>query len=102
MIIMYFSFHDHGSYAPPALRKRTERFSDDEADRIWRTFITAYLDTEDKEFIEKAERQILIVSLLEALFSGEAMSGSVSANEMSEIKQKLFELYDKGFDPVCF
>ena len=76
-------------------------FDFDEATLIWRTFLTSYFDTDDEEFIAKAERQVLAYAMLRLLFLAIAMPGTVSMERLQQLKQMPLA-YCRHLEPLCF
>ncbi len=76
-------------------------FSRDEALFIWDTFLKAYLDTEDPEYIKKAERQVVAYSALRFLFTAFTVPGLISKKELMEMKAIALD-YCRNIEPLCF
>lgn len=76
-------------------------FNREEAQLIWDTFLRAYLDTDDKAFIKKAEYQVMAYSALRILFAAFAVPGLLSEQQLQSLKQ--FALgYSQHIQPICF
>ena len=76
-------------------------FSRDEALLIWDTFLKAYLDTEDQEFVKKVEKQVVAYSALRFLFTAFTVPGLISKKELMEMKAIALD-YCRQLEPVCF
>ncbi len=105
LFIMYYDFGQHGKFAHSTIKEPIKRFTHDEMDLIWKIFITEYLGTDDMEFIKKVERQIDMIGLARTLFLS-FLSLIDSKNRIDEtyenIKNQLFNYFDKGLEPICF
>ena len=78
------------------------RFTSEEIIHIWDLYIRTYLGTDDEAFIKKAEHQIAALAYARRLFVVTAMPGLLTPEEFAAMKEKLFGLYDSGFEPLCF
>lgn len=77
-------------------------FTQAEIKRIWKVFISTYLETEDEEFLEKAQRQIAALSNARKLFVVVVMPGVLSPEAFNALKQSALSYYDNGLEPICF
>jgi hypothetical protein len=103
MISMYSLFveraNDKAAIAQsPVLRN----FTTGEINRIWNTFIRAYLDTDDEELIKKAEYQIRGFSAVRRLFAVVFMPGLLSPEAIKAMREQISEYYGNGLEPICF
>lgn len=82
-----------------------ELFSDytvEEAHHIWKVFLSAYLDTDDTEFLAKAERQVATFSCARFLLGLLRIPNLLKPEEIGIYKKKFADLYDQGIEPLCF
>ena len=77
-------------------------YTAEEAYRIWRVFLSAYLNTEDAEFLAKAEEQVAAFSCARFLLGLLRIPDLMKPEEMAVYKAKFAALYDKGIEPLCF
>ena len=103
MVSMYSLFveraNDKAAIAQsPVLRN----FTTEEINRIWNTFIRAYLGTDDEALIKKAEYQIRGISAVRRLFAVIFVPGLISPEALQAMKQQISEYYDNGLEPICF
>ena len=77
-------------------------YTDEEAYHIWRVFLSAYLNTEDAEFLAKAEEQGAAFSCARFLLGLLRIPDLMKPEEMVAYKAKFAALYDKGIEPLCF
>ena len=77
-------------------------YSVEEADHIWKVFLSAYLQSEDEKFLAKAEEQVAAFSCARYLLGLLRIPDLMKPEEMVKYKAKFLELYDKGIEPLCF
>lgn len=77
-------------------------YTKEEAYQIWRVFLSAYLNTEDPEFLAKAEEQVAAFSSARYLIGLLRIPDLMTPEEMVIYKTRFCELYDKGIEPLCF
>lgn len=77
-------------------------YTKEEAYQIWRVFLSAYLNTEDPEFLAKAEEQVAAFSSARYLIGLLRIPDLMIPEEMVIYKARFCELYDKGIEPLCF
>ena len=77
-------------------------YTKEEAYQIWRVFLSAYLNTEDPEFLAKAEEQVAAFSSARYLIGILRIPDLMTPEEMVIYKARFCELYDKGIEPLCF
>ena len=77
-------------------------YTKEEAYQIWRVFLSAYLNTEDPEFLAKAEEQVAAFSSARYLIGLLRIPDLMTPEEMVIYKARFCELYDKGIEPLCF
>jgi hypothetical protein len=65
-------------------------------------FLSAYLNTEDAEFLAKAEEQVAAFSCARFLLGLLRIPDLMKPEEMVAYKAKFAALYDKGIEPLCF
>ena len=76
-------------------------FDFDEATLIWNTFLAAYFDTDDEEFLAKVGRQVLAYATLRLLFVAIAMPGYMPSERLEALKQ-IPLAYSEHLEPLCF
>ena len=74
----------------------------EEADHIWKLFLSAYLDTEDAALLAKAEEQVAAFSCARFMLGLLRIPDLLKPEEIVRYKAKFCELYDKGIEPLCF
>lgn len=74
----------------------------EESYHIWKVFLSTYLNTEDAEFLAKAEEQVAAFSCARFLLGLLRIPDLLKPEEIMVYKAKLSELYDKGIEPLCF
>ena len=74
----------------------------EEADHIWKVFLSTYLNTQDAEFLAKAEAQVATFSCARYLFGLLRIPDLMKPEDMVRYKAKFSALYDKGIEPLCF
>ena len=74
----------------------------EESYQIWKVFLSTYLNTEDAEFLAKAEEQVAAFSSARFLLGLLRIPDLLKPEEMVIYKSRLSELYDKGIEPLCF
>jgi len=103
MVSMYSLFVERGNNDKAIAESPIlSRFTKEEINRIWSVFIRTYLDTDDEEFIKKAERQIGALSLARRLFMVIAVPGVLTPEAINAMKQAVVAYYDSGLEPICF
>ena len=73
-----------------------------EAYHIWRVFLSAYLQTNDEVFLNKAEEQVAAFSSARFLLGLLRIPDLMKPEEIAAYKAKACALYDKGLEPICF
>ena len=76
--------------------------TEEEADHIWKLFLSAYLDTEDDALLAKAEEQVAAFSCARFMLGLLRIPDLLKPEEIVHYKAKFCELYDKGIEPLCF
>jgi hypothetical protein len=76
--------------------------SAEEAEHIWRVFLSSYLDTEDEALIEKAAGQIFTFTCARLLFTAIAMPGILPQQALEHHKNVALAAVDRGLEPLCF
>jgi uncharacterized protein (TIGR02172 family) len=76
--------------------------SAEEAEHIWRVFLSSYLDTEDEALIEKAAGQIVAFTCARLLFTAIAMPGMIPQQVLEHNKNVALAAVDRGLEPLCF
>ena len=84
--------------ASPLLRN----FTEDESARIWDVYLRAYLDTQDEALIQKAERQITVISAARTLFAPVFIPGMLPQDHVEYLKRITLDYVDDGLEPLCF
>ena len=74
----------------------------EESYQIWKVFLSTYLNTEDAEFLAKAEEQVAAFSSARFLLGLLRIPDLLKPEEMVIYKARFCELYDKGIEPLCF
>ena len=77
-------------------------FTKEETARIWDIFLRSYLETEDEEFLRKAEHQITAVSSARILFSVIYLPGLFSDEQINGLKHTALTYVDDGLEPLVF
>ncbi|MBQ9519737.1 MAG: phosphotransferase [Firmicutes bacterium] len=77
-------------------------FTNEDMQRIWNTYIKTYLDTDDTEFIQKAEEQIKAVTCARIVNAAIEIPGFFSQSQIEFFKNTAVAYYDKGMEPICF
>ena len=89
----------------PEERKKNETvkaFNDEEIKKTYDIFIREYLETEDQNLIEKANKQIQAIACARILFSEIAMPGLIPRPALEAFKGIALKTYDDGLEPICF
>ena len=76
--------------------------SAEEAEQIWQTFLSAYLDTEDAAILKKAQEQIDCFTSARFLFVAIALPGLVPGEVLELYKNKALQYVSSGLEPLCF
>ena len=79
-----------------------QSYSAEEAYHIWRVFLSAYLQTDDAAFLDKAEEQIGAFSSARLLLGLLRIPDLLKPEEIARYKAKACAWYDKGVEPICF
>ena len=74
----------------------------EESYHIWKVFLSTYLNTEDTEFLAKAEEQVAAFSSARFLLGLLRIPDLLKPEEMVIYKSRFSDLYDKGIVPLCF
>ena len=77
-------------------------YSEEEAYHIWKVFLSAYLNTEDTEYLAKVEEQVAAFSSARFLLGLLRIPDLLKPEEMAIYKSRFSDLYDKGIEPLCF
>ena len=77
-------------------------YTAEESYHIWKVFLSAYLNTEDADFLAKAEEQVAAFSSARFLLGLLRIPDLLKPEEMVIYKARFSELYDKGVAPLCF
>ncbi len=77
-------------------------FSLEECRLIWRTFISAYLDTNDEAFIKKAEQQIAVLVNARVILAAIAVPGLLTPERQRRLIDGACQAVDAGLEPICF
>ena len=77
-------------------------YTKEEAYHIWRVFLSVYLNTEDAEFLAKAEEQVAAFSSARFMLGLLRIPDLLKPEEMVIYKSRFSDLYDKGIEPLCF
>ena len=84
--------------ASPLLRN----FTEEESSEIWNIYLRSYLDTEDEELLNKAERQITAVASARTLFAAVFLPGLIAPERLEEMKRTALDYVDEGLEPLVF
>ena len=79
-----------------------QHYTVEEADHIWKVFLSTYLNTQDAEFLAKAEAQVATFSCARYLFGLLRIPDLMKPEDMVRYKAKFSALYEKGIEPLCF
>ena len=79
-----------------------ECFTEDEIRLIWNTYLGAYLETDDKDKLARAERQISAVSAARSLFASVFVPGVISPERLQVLKNIALAYVDEGVEPIAF
>ena len=77
-------------------------YTAEEARHIWDVFLSSYLNSDDAEFLAKAEEQVAAFSCARFLLGLLRIPDLMKPEEMVAYKAKFCALYDKGIEPLCF
>ena len=77
-------------------------YTEEESTHIWKLFLSTYLNTQDPEFLAKAEEQVAAFSCARFLVGLLRIPDLLTPEEMVHYKAKFSALYDKGIEPLCF
>ena len=77
-------------------------FTEEECARIWKVYLASYLETENKDLIERAEKQITAVSAARTLFATVFLPGLLPADRIEQLKRTALAYVDGGLEPLCF
>ena len=89
----------------PAQKKNNQAvrgFSPEEIKNIYNIFLKEYLETEDINLIEKANKQIQGIACSRVLFAEIAMPGIIPKEALNIFKGIAIQYYDNGIEPICF
>lgn len=76
--------------------------SAEEAEHIWKLFLSSYLDTEDEALIAKVEGQIMTFTCARLLFTAIAMPGMIPQEVLEYNKNMALAAVEQGLEPLCF
>lgn len=79
-----------------------QHYTVEEADHIWKVFLSTYLNTQDAAFLAKAEEQVAAFSCARYLFGLLRIPDLMKPEDMMRYKAKFSALYEKGIEPLCF
>lgn len=79
-----------------------ECFTDDEIRLIWNTYLGTYLETDDKDKLSRAERQISAVSAARSLFASVFVPGVISPERLQMLKNIALAYVNEGVEPIAF
>ena len=103
LISMYSYCHITGKNpAVKKLRPGLKDLTDEEVDKMYEIFLKEYLGTEDKNLIEKANKQIQAVACSRILCAEIAMPGAIPRQRLEMFKGIALSYYDSGLEPICF
>ena len=104
MVSMYVGFKMGQNLSDEAKESRelTRGFTNDEMERIWKTYLMTYLDTDDETLINKAEEQIKAVSCARIILAAISIPGLFTPQRLEYFKNTVVDYYDKGLEPICF
>ena len=77
-------------------------FTKEERDLIWNTYLKAYLETGDEDFIRKVERQIVAVASARMLFAAVFIPGLIPPERVEQLKKNAISYVDEGLEPLVF
>ena len=77
-------------------------FNAEEIKNIYNIFLKEYLGTEDKNLIEKANKQIQGIACSRVLFAEIGLPGLLSKEALNYMKGIAIQYYDSGLEPICF
>lgn len=77
-------------------------YTAEESYRIWKLFLSTYLNTEDAEFLAKAEEQVAAFSSARFMLGLLRIPDLLKPEEIAIYKARFKELYAKGIEPLCF
>ena len=75
---------------------------EEERDLIWNTYLKAYLETGDEDFIRKVERQIVAVASARMLFATVFIPGLIPPERVEQLKKNAISYVDEGLEPLVF
>lgn len=103
LISMYSLFEDRAD-DPEAMAASAvlRHFTSAEAHKIWKVFLSSYLDSDDEDLLRKATQQISIVALARRLFLLIAMPGALSKEAADRMIQRITDYYDSGLESIVF
>ena len=99
---MYMRFCHDLSFRSESERKIISDITEEERKQIWKTFISEYLGTIDKQLLEKTNEQIRIYSFALRMFAYIGTPGELSDETFGELKNEVMSYIDKGIEPLCF
>ena len=79
-----------------------QHYTVEESTRIWKIFLSTYLNSEDSEFLAKAEEQVAAFSSVRVLLGMLRIPDLLKPEEVAIYKAKFTALYNKGIEPLCF
>ena len=104
MVTMFLSFK-MGQGTDEKTRNNSELlrgFTTEDMQRIWDTYIKTYLDTDNSDFIKKAEEQIKAVTCARVINAAILVPGLFSQSKIEYFKNTAIAYFDKGLEPICF
>ena len=85
----------------PQFGRKDMRFTPDECELIWNTFLRTYLDTDDKQLLIKAEYQILQFTAVRYLTLMVMLPGTIDGSAILQTKRTALAMSD-SIEPLCF
>ena len=79
-----------------------QHYTVEESTRIWKIFLSTYLNSEDPEYLAKAEDQVAAFSSVRVLLGMLRIPDLLKPEEVAIYKAKFTALYHKGIEPLCF
>ena len=79
-----------------------ENYTDEEVYRIWRVFLSAYLQTDLAAYLAKVEEWVVAFSSARFMLGLLRIPDLMSTEEIARYKARACAWYDKGIEPVSF